>query len=148
MSLTLLLIALQAGTPLPPPAPLRGHICPPIRVTAHDPIPLPSTYEIIGLSPDRKRTYHGNLSVKLVGNSYRLTSTVGGKKQIGMAWMERCGVEAAPFVHAIFPGKVNYELRCNYGADFDNYVRLTCVTRRGANWQGRESWYELSTYAP
>jgi hypothetical protein len=147
MQILSLLIAMQAGAPLPPPAPLPpDHICPSVKVTAHKPIPLASRYDIIGLSPDGKTTYHGTLTIKLVGNSYQLTRAVGGKTQIGKATMERC--EGAPFVHAIFPGKPRQELRCNYGVDFDNFVRVTCLTKRGQEWQGKEAWFERSAYAP
>lgn len=147
MQILPLLMAVQAGAQPPPPAPLPAdHICPSVKVTAHDPIPLASQYDIVGLSSDGKTTYSGRLTIKLVGNSYHLTRTVGGKTEIGKASMERC--EGAPFVHAMFPGKPQQELRCNYGVDSDNFVRVTCLTRRGKEWWGKEAWFERSAHAP
>jgi len=84
------------------------------------------TFALVGRGPDGGKAYSGKATIGLDGSTLVLTRTIGAARTVARGALARAG-DAKVLRFAWKEGKLDREMVCQFGADLDNYPRLTCL---------------------
>jgi hypothetical protein len=135
------MVPMQSQQEIPPP-PVAQQFCVPSSPERAALI-VDEDYVVIGQEPRTGRLYSGSLSVKRVGDNYRLVRKTARGSAHGSARPVLCGPDEVQLLEVRYETSPAQVFRCKLSFNYDNYSVASCGpdSRDGRRRVGLEAWY-------